>query len=983
MPKTLRSSVLAASAGALLLAVLVGLAACDNVGRAFDRDVTRDTPTEPTVSAIQVPPARGDIRDGRPLVRDTYPKGGGWPSTTPIVVEFSESINQATVLPTTPAGADGGVVLRVSGQSLVIPAQYDFLAGGRVLVLRPISPLNNAAQSEFDVVLLPGVRDTDGIRFRNTEESILATFSIDADAPADGEILALFPRDNARDVARDSDLIAVFTRPPQLAFDPNPPNPPLLNGAFVVRTEAGTPVAGTYSAPLGLGVVDAPDPRILQFRPPAAGGYAASTVHEVVVTSGFTFADGGVLDFSGRTPFARFTTAGVPTPTAVTVQNATAGFADKVNRSNLETLQMQVDVPADTAAGDRVLVRVYGSDKQTADDTGDLAFVERTAEVAAAGAGAIAVDFSGQLGLLGRERFDDGPLSYTAQMVRGAQRSGVVLGSSDGAQDAVLPELRTIGPATAANGNDLFFELEHLVVFGTASEQIGSATLVNAQNSNTADLFASSADGRFLIAPLHMGRMSGPTTFSLTARDAAGNEVAAPINGTLVQRGTLTGLASSGSLVVEAYDEATLRPLANVEVLVDPTVPAVPAVGRVLATTDAAGRATVTPPSLTTNTITLLLDGYDLVTLYDSPVGFASLPMRPTGQAASTAAVQGVATFPAGAAPARMAFGSNLLDDPTALSVLTSASAPNTIPRTEVRPNRLLVQSAFAGTIEPTQDPPFSSQSFVLGGADFATPSPTGAPLAVGENGALQLALRAPQSLTALPPIADVNFQASQGLNPNALIGQPIVRMQVSLDGLPGQALVGLGTAAGGPTNVTVSGSWSATLLTTLVPFAPTLWVTSQAQDTAGVVSRARGRVGASAFHALPQVVHEISGSTTLPAPPLIQLFDAIDTTAVLDVSGGTISGLLGIYEIDIRAASGRGWRLFSEDLDGISPTVPRDYQLPDHSSPTLPNGEWQVMSYARLVEAGAGGAGDFVLGERLRREVTMTRWVSTYTITP
>ncbi|MBL8750685.1 MAG: hypothetical protein JNK78_16115, partial [Planctomycetes bacterium] len=101
---------------ALSLLVLLGSVACDNVGRAFDRDVNGSDPTPtPGESTIQVVPADGDTRDGRPKVRATFPSGGGWPAGVPIVVEFSESINEATIVPSTPTGTDGRVVLRVSG----------------------------------------------------------------------------------------------------------------------------------------------------------------------------------------------------------------------------------------------------------------------------------------------------------------------------------------------------------------------------------------------------------------------------------------------------------------------------------------------------------------------------------------------------------------------------------------------------------------------------------------------------------------------------------------------------------------------------------------------------------------------------------------------------------------------------------------------------------------------------------------------------
>ena len=62
----------------LLLALLLPAVACDNVGRAFDRNVDPTTPGDETgESEIQVVPIGGDARDGRPLVREVYPTGLG------------------------------------------------------------------------------------------------------------------------------------------------------------------------------------------------------------------------------------------------------------------------------------------------------------------------------------------------------------------------------------------------------------------------------------------------------------------------------------------------------------------------------------------------------------------------------------------------------------------------------------------------------------------------------------------------------------------------------------------------------------------------------------------------------------------------------------------------------------------------------------------------------------------------------------------
>src|SRR5262245_59893012 len=133
----------------LLIAAPALFAGSDNVGRAFDPDVTPPNPGPPAPSTIHVPPARGDVRDGRPVVRAAYPKAGGWPGTVPIVVEFSESMNESSIVPTTTAGLDGKVILRLQGTTQALPCGYDFLAGGRLLVMRPLTGLSGPTGAAF------------------------------------------------------------------------------------------------------------------------------------------------------------------------------------------------------------------------------------------------------------------------------------------------------------------------------------------------------------------------------------------------------------------------------------------------------------------------------------------------------------------------------------------------------------------------------------------------------------------------------------------------------------------------------------------------------------------------------------------------------------------------------------------------------------------------------------------------------------------
>lgn len=946
------------AAACLLVAAAALLAAgCDNVGRAFDPIITPPGgPSGPGSSTIQVPPVRGDVRDGRPVVRDTRPTGGGWPTSVPIVVEFSESVNESSLRPTTVGGSDARIIVRVEGTMQPLPATYDFVAGGRVLILRPTPALSNAGNPVYEVVMLPGGRDADGVRFSATEEEVLATFTVDADETAvDGRILAVYPRDNARDVPRDTDYVAVFTRVANAGS--------LTAATFSLRTAGGQEVAGNLRLPLStLGIDDA---RVASFRPSAQ--LAGETSHELVVTSGITFGQTGVLQFNGRTPFARFTTAGVPRPVAITVANPTMDFPDKINRANLANLQMEVEVPADAQVGDRVLARIYGGDRET-QGTGDLHFEERFADLPVAGSQSVAIDFSGALGTIERPRLDDGAVTFVAQLHRGSTHSGIVHGDADARFDTLLPEIVSLGPPAAAMGNDVFFDTQHFALFGTASEAVGAATLTD--GTNTVELFAADDAGHFVMEPLEAGRVTAPVGYSLLITDRGGNMAAAPVMGNMVQRGLITGTAA-GTLTVEAYDDTTLRPLAGVTVLVEPGAPTVPPTGRQTAVTDAAGRAVVNGVGAT-NTVTLLRDGYHLLTLFEAGVGFASLPLRPLADATATL-VGNVTLTPS--PNTTVLVGSNLYDDPSLLGVLTGSSSPGTIPATPIRPNRPQLLSAFGGVFEPTASPAFTQQACNMCGVTLTTPTPPLPPVAPGQQADVSLLL-APTGIllanTAQPIMED--FALAQGLMTGNLVsGRPIVRVTASLLGFPGQTLIGAGSATlqpGGGSTFAMTASFSPTMLLTLQPFEPFQWLATEARDTDGRISRVRAVLPPGSLVPLDPGVNPPSIPTVTGPPgpsvgsPQVTVVDVLDSVSL---------PVLGLLEVVATGPGNRRWTLLLEDDDAAGGTV--SLQFPDLTGlSALATGTWSVRASARTFFDALGLPGDFVLSERHRTEALFSR---------
>lgn len=954
------------------LALLFGLAACDNVGRAFDPDTDPGEPTPgSTISIVQVVPVGGDTRDGRPKVKATFPKDGGWPPTVPVVVEFSESVNEASIAPTSAAGLDGRIVLRVSGSTQALPCQYDFLANGKLLVLRPVSALSNAQTPTYQVVLLPDARDVDGVRFDvPTDGTVLTEFQVNQDsAITDGRILTTFPRDNARDATREGSLIVVFDRPANQAT--------LVDANLVVRPQGGVALLGEISQPLT--TVGVADSRVVRWTPDDT--LDASLFHELVVNASITFGQDGVLDFRGRTPFVRFQTIGPEEPTAVELANPVGAFTNKINLQNLANARLRVTTPASALAGDRVRVRIYGGDKATAATT-DQAFVERLADVPAAGVQAIDVDFTDSLGSETRPKFDDGTVVFTAQLQRGSQFSGFMrLGTSAAARfDVTRPTLVRAGAAPAANSNDIVSDTEYLAFYGIASEQLASAQIDNLQpfpvGPNSAGMFGSDASGRFVMLPILMGRLSAPFPYQLTMVDLAGNSIAGPATGNMIQRGFVTGTFVD-SVTVEAYDQVTLRPIPGATVLLDPGTPTVPATGQQVGTTGSDGRVTFAGLGAGPYTITIVRAGFDLITLYRTNAAFASLPLRPT--TAATATLKGSVSFVPSPGTTAVV-GCNTVDDRSVLGTRTANASPTTIPDLAIVPNRMTVLTAFTSPGEPTSKPTYGSHGAQLLGTTLTTAT---APVAPAEPGATTQ-----QSLTLVPATSAIasqigpftkDFSLANGLDvANLVDGRPLVRVTGSLHGFEGQVMVGLGFAtAAGSGQFAIDSNWGLPLVGGLLGFDSTFWwVTAEARDTGGRISRYRALLALATGQ--PTVVLDPMSIPTLltpPAPtngsPLLEFNDVVDPALT--------TGGIGVVQLTARDGNGRNWRILATDEDDATGT--EQLQFPDLVTAGvsgLAAGTWSTLVESRVfVTITLATPSDFMLSERNRMEVLYARSAS------
>lgn len=941
---------------------LFALAGCDNIGGVFDPDVTGGSAGEG--SGIQAMVVGGKAEDGRPRVLSVYPTGGGWPATVPIVVVFNETVNFDSVAPPANTGRDPNLFVREAGTTQVLNATYDFLLGGRVVLIRPDNVLTStAATPEFEIVITSGVTDGDGLTFSSDAETVLGTFIADEatggsslSSIEDGRILVTLPEDNATDVEREVPIYAIFTKP----VDPIS----VTTSSFVVRT-GGVPISGARTFPPELMIGPAAENRVLRFD--ATTALAGSASIEIVVDNTITFGGGtGVLDFGNRTPFADFTTIPFLAVQSVTVGNATMGFPDKVNIGNLTNLQIDVAVDASAQAGDRVVVRIYGLDPSTETPTDDVDFVERDVTLSQAGAHTATVDFSSALGTLTSPLFSDGALTLAAQHQRGETQAGFILADSanDPRLDVTPPDLVAAGPP--GNGLNLFSDLEQVAFSGQASESLSSAMLT--VGSEMADLWA--ADGnRFVMKPVDLGLSTTSQAYQLTITDSAGNLSTSAFTGNIVPRGVVAG-AFSGTLTVEAYDASTLAPIAGATIVVQAD-PALPANTTMTSGTD--GRAVFTGVS-NPSTVTIEATGYELKTLMNTGARHVSLGLQPLSN--PVASFSGTAAF-IGPSGSTLLVGHNLIADELGEVIETTPTLPNVFPATSIRPNRLQVVNVFGGVFPPSTNPQFQFSACQICGPDAVTPAAPGPALSAGESDSLALTLLSTSAVAVPLTTYSLDFALAGGLG--ALAGTPTVHIRGGLEGLPGMSLYGVGFATNTAAAMyDINPSMWTVLSLLLSDFSPSFYVSVEGRDSAGNVSRHRAAIDPSLATTSTALGANPPGIPTITDPPPGAPFTGSPLVTYEDRFDGAAAGGLNIWGLlRLTATDGTGnrWVVLQQDTDVV--LSGDTLQFPDLSTSGatgLAAGTWSVLPETFSTFTTTFGANQFVFEEFPREQVSYAR---------
>ena len=578
------------------------------------------------------------VRAGVPVVRDAMPFGDA-SSTTPIVLEFSESMNPATVV--------GSVqVSQAFGQT--VPTEQQLIADGRVLVVLPSVPL---PPGDYVVRFVGTAPITDLTGQELTVGGDLTSFTVLDPDPAGPLLLTSFPRAGATDVDQTTQLVFVFDRP----LDTNTVSDTTVD----VQVNGSAPLADPPATPLTTSV--GVEPRVFLYRSesvdevPQPLGASAT----VSVTLGAGLQDLTGEAFSSTT--LSFTTAAFRQPLGASLLSSPAdaiGLANLVSGAN--ELSVQVDL-LDGESGDRLDLLVFGADPDPMGNGDLLAFLrtiqlDGTAPITSATFALADIDLQNS----GSPRVADGPVSFAFRVRRGDATSPLTVLDADtivpGIQDLLLDTVPPTIEELQAGVTDRFrSDQRGLVITGRANEEISSVEVVSDVGDNLTSGALSPAvggdlSGLFVAAPVGMDLFSaGTIAYDVTVYDGANNP-STTASGLFSQHGVVgpSAFVPGDALAVEVFDATTLTPLSGALVAThedvgDGTYPLT-----ATATTDVDGSASVaTAASGVGALVTVELPGYDLFTFQGVTSTRLSIGLTPVGlggSGAASAAVVGSVT---------------------------------------------------------------------------------------------------------------------------------------------------------------------------------------------------------------------------------------------------------------------------------------------------------------------------------------------------
>jgi len=933
-------------------------------------------------------PVAGEwLVDGRPEVTEAFPSGPQQASTTPIVVFFSETMQEESLagglelVPILASGLPGPPVVGL-GSALV--------SDGRVLILFPPPPTGLPAgdyrlrRTTSDEEEAPVPVDLTGQTLALDPGEVLTNFTVAASPAAAPKVVAIYPVDDALFQAETTEIVVVFDRPVLQSS--------VTDDSFQIEVEDAPPAQDPLPTPVlaQLGSSQVSDTRAFTWRsvdgdgvPVPLGTNANVEVFLSPVGDPIREQDGGILPLTQ----SRFQTLvfAPPLSAAFLSQPSDAIGLANLTEGDPEELVIELDLD-DLAPGDNIDLFLFGEQKfEEPPAVVPFIALQRTLQLTGVAPLTVATFTREDVNLQISDapddvRFADGALVFAFRTRRGSVVTPIMLLDldpdpatiQDPVLDTVAPEVETLSgsPDTSSFRSDQ----RDLVLAGLADGELRSVEVTTplGNNGSVPPVVGSQASGVFLAAPVELGQLAaGTTTYQFTARDLAFN-AASPGAGVFTQLGSVGpgGFTPGSTLTVQVFDASTLLPRSGARVIVHSDLGnGTDFPFHVVGTTDSLGVASVTTDALAASVIlTIDATGYDLFTLHGVSSTRLSLPLEPTGNGPALAS--GGVTSDDAAALALLPGLTRRHDDsrrdvrlPRAFpgtSCATTAGTFNCLHGdTEIRALTLGARSFFAGDFTQTEGA-FSASQLVQAFA-LQVPQP-GTPTGVPQPALLPLerllidpALPDEEAAQALPvfllsvdPAGGVNL-ANLDDDPETE-GEPFVSVETRVPGLGGAIAVGLGLAfdqTGGVWRVRAAqpGTVSATgPLGAAGAVDPDVSVRAEVSDVAGNSSGVRPRLSAILAGGSEPTFEALDVPRALA--PLTNLGSGAFTVELEHVIGDDRSEG-GFYRVELEDVAGRGWSLWRIDGSGTANVLLRGVDLADGGGTGLANGDVQVRGSA------------------------------------
>ncbi|NOT29236.1 MAG: hypothetical protein HOP15_02175, partial [Planctomycetes bacterium] len=921
-------------------------------------------------------PVDGDwILDGPPVVEDFFPEGTRIAGTTPVVLVFSESIQEETIdgaLEIVPLLGGGQPGQPVSGVRALL------VSDGRVLLLLP-PPQTPLLVSDYLVRLSEQalVLDLTGQELDVDPGASLGTFTVEDSAPAVPGLVMTFPGDGATNQSETTQLVVVFDRPVLAST--------VTAAAFDVRVAGANPANDPPAAP-----VASNETRVFLYRSVNASGRPVPLGTDVEVELRLSPASAPISEQGGdelAPETITFQTLPFEPPLRASLLSDPSDAIGLRNLTNGDAEELEVEVELDgLRPNDSIDLFLFGAKKSTEANPPLIALQ------------ALSLRLSGTAPILSvifkREdiplqvssapddvNFNDGPVTFAFRARRGTVEAPVRVLDLDPDPDTILdPVLDTSVPKVlsllGSTGTSAFRgEMRGLSLAGlvAVSERLRSVEVSTPLGNNPplAPVVGSGAGagGAFLAAPVPIGIVAGgSTTYSFVARDAAHNAAPA-LTGASTQLGVVgpAPIVLGQPIEVEVFDSRTLAALDGALVLVhsDEGV-AFPFVQS--GTTGLDGKVSVPTAGAPSAgaIVTVVLAGYDLFTLRGAPSARLSIPLGRSRVARAAAA--GVLRTSDVGASASLPDLDRRFDDSrrrvelprgfvsqvcTGQGTLACPYGPESI-----QDQRLGARSFFAGRFRQDNDVAFS-EVLLLQAFAFSVP------LAPVLSGAVQTAdLEVSALLTSSPTDAvqklpEFTFQvdAASGVglpleDDPATTGVPFATVEVLVPGLPGSIAVAQALSYGPdggpwkilgalPGAITAGGSLGLDGIVDTDPFVRVDLV-DQVGNSAGVRPRLSSIApGNPVFRALnpPTQLAPASGAQSGG-----QAFTLLLTHVIGDARGENGKGM---YRVELVDTSGRGWTLWRFDPSGAVAVPIRVVDVGDAGAAGLADGNLRTFASA------------------------------------